>query len=83
MGKKENPESQASGWSVVLASIAGESGLGGSELRTQAGSWQLKGQIQPLGWSLWVAPRCLKATVASVPLHRVSKGKLTSDSPCK
>ena len=83
MGKKENPVSQASGWSVVLSSIAGESGLGGPELRTQAGSWQLKGQIQPLGWSLWVTSWCLKATVASVPLHRVSKGKLTSDSPCK
>lgn len=71
------------GWSVVLSSIAGESGLGGSELRTQAGSWKLRGQMQPPRWSLWVAPRCLKATVASVPLHRVSKGKLTRDSPCR
>ena len=83
MGKKENPVSQASGWSVVLSSIAGESGLGGPELRMQAGSWQLKGQIQPLGWPLWVTSWCLKATVASVSLHRVSKGKLTSDNPCK
>lgn len=65
--KKEKPVAQASGWSVVLSRTAGENGPGGSELRTQAGSWKLKGQIQPLGWSLWVAPRYLKAAVASVP----------------
>lgn len=82
-GQKGKSSVSASGWSMVLSSIAGESGLGGSELRTQAGSWKLKGQMQPPGWSLWVAPRCLKATVASVPLHRVSKGKLTCDSPCR
>ena len=58
---------QASGWSVVLSRTVGENGPGGLELRTQAVSWKLKGQTQPLGWSLWVAPRYLKAAVASVP----------------